>query len=244
MDDQTLHATLATEARRVLETAADALDRPVPWLDEWTVGRVVGHLASVQRWATWLADHPGEQIRRRDLDPAPTDASVVDWYAAGVEPMLQAFDGTDLDVVVHTWAGERPRRWWLRRLAHETAVHRWDVDAGAGSPDRASPIDAAVAVDGIDELFENFLPLVAEAFGGTGQTMHLHATDAPGEWQLTFEPDAVHVERMHAKGDVAVRGPAAALLLLLWHRTDTSAPGLEVFGDDDVLELWHQTAQF
>ena len=118
-------------------------------------------------------------------------------------------------------------------------------------PDGAGPRPELLLLEGDlagrvsrDELFENFLPLVAEAFGGTGQTMHLHATDAPGEWQLTFEPDAVHVERMHAKGDVAVRGPAAALLLLLWHRTDTSAPGLEVFGDDDVLELWHQTAQF
>ena len=102
--------------------------------------------------------------------------------------MLAAFDGADLETTVNTWAGERPRRWWLRRLLHETAVHRWDVETAGAGPDQATPIDPEVAVDGIDELFDNFLPFVAEGLAGTGQTMHLHSNDAPGEWQLTFTP--------------------------------------------------------
>jgi hypothetical protein len=157
--------------------------------------------------------------------------------------MLEAFEG-DLDVTVHTWAGERPTRWWLRRLAHETAVHRWDAEAAGAGPEAARPIAREAAADGIDEMFEVFLPLVAEDLRGEGETMHLHANDGPGEWQLSFDPDTVHVERTHGKGDVAVKGPASALLLILWNRLDLDTPGVEVFGDRAVADSWRQTARF
>ena len=171
------------------------------------------------------------------MEQPPDGPAVLDWFGAGVAPMLAALDG-DLDTTVNTWAGRQPRRWWLRRLAHETAVHRWDAEAGGVGPEAAHPVDPALAVDGIDELLDNFLPLVDDKFEGTGQTMHLHATDAQGEWQLTFAPTGVRIERAHAKGDVAVRGPASALLLLLWNRPNASTAAPEVFGDAAVLDVW------
>lgn len=42
------------------------------------------------------------------------------------------------------------------------------------------------------------------------------------------------IERRHAKGAFAARGPAADLLLLLWGRRPASA--LQIFGDEVVLE--------
>ena len=50
-----------------------------------------------------------------------------------------------------TWAGDRPGSFYPRRMAHETAVHRWDAVGGA--------IDPALAVDGIDEHLGLFAPL-------------------------------------------------------------------------------------
>jgi uncharacterized protein (TIGR03083 family) len=238
MDDDTLLAALDEEARRVLEVEPAALVEPVPWCGDWSVGDVIGHLSGVQRWATALARQPGETFRRRDMERPPRGPDVLGWYEAGVEPMLDAFATLDLDVVVHTWAGERPRGWWLRRLTHETAVHRWDVDAGARGADAVRELDADVAVDGIDELLENFVPLVADALRGQGATLHLHATDADGEWQLTFAPDGLEIERSHAKADAAVRGPASEILLLLWNRRSLDDTGAEVFGDEDVLAQW------
>ena len=66
---------------------------------------------------------------------------------------------------------------------------------------------------------------------GDGQTLHFHATDAPGEWLARREQDGI-VAGTHARqGDVAVRGPAADLLLVISRRRVlAAAPALEVFG--------------
>jgi uncharacterized protein (TIGR03083 family) len=244
VDDAPLREQLEVESRRVTLLDPATADAPVPWCGGWSVGRVVGHLGGIQRWATALTNNPDVWVKRREMEPPPDGRAVFAWYRAGVEPMLAAMQTGDLDTAVNTWAGRRPRRWWLRRLAHETAVHRWDAEAGGDGIDAARPLDPALAVDGIDELFENFLPLVDDKFGGTGQTMHLHATDAPGEWQLTFSPRGVQIERTHAKGDVAVRGPASALLLLLWNRPREATTAAELFGDPTVLDMWSRGARF
>lgn len=244
MDDAGLRDALATEARRVLDVDPAALDRPVPWDAEWTVGRVVAHLGSIHRWATALCNEPGVKLRRRDMERPPEGPAVLGWFEAGIRPLLAAFDGTDLDTIVHTWAGDQPRRWWLRRLAHETTVHRWDVDAASRGVQGVRPIDPTLAADGIDELFGNFVPLVGDQATGAGETLHVHPTDADGEWQLTFGEAGITVERVHAKADAAVRGPAMELLLLLWNRTAADSTGVEVFGDRAVLDRWRRTVSF
>jgi uncharacterized protein (TIGR03083 family) len=244
MNDTDLRTQLNLEATRVTEIDPDGLDSPVPWCGDWRVRDVVAHLGGVQRWATHLVENPGTWIRRRDMEPAPPGDASLPWYRDGVAPLLGAFVDTDLDVIVGTWAGDRPRRWWLRRLVHETAMHRWDAEAGATAPTSATPIDAAVAVDGIDELFDNFAPLATTALSGAGETMHLHATDEPGEWLVRFTPDGLAVDHEHAKGDVAVRAHASDLLLLLWNRSSPAEDRFEVFGDVGLVEHWQQRARF
>ena len=79
----------------------------------------------------------------------------------------------------------------------------------------------------------------ADAMRGDGQTLHFHATDAPGEWVARREPDRVVLERTHTKADVAVRGPAAELLLVLSRRRELDAAStLEVLGDRALLVHW------
>lgn len=66
-------------------------------------------------------------------------------------------------------------------------------------------------------------------------SVHLHCTDADGEWMLERGGDgAVLLDRRHAKGDCAVRGTATALLALVGGAG--SLDGLEVFGDTAVAE--------
>ena len=49
------------------------------------------------------------------------------------------------------------------------------------------------------------------------------------------------MERAHAKGDVAVRGPASDLFVFAYNRRD--ATGLEVFGDTAVVDRWRESAR-
>jgi uncharacterized protein (TIGR03083 family) len=241
MTDARLLECLTLDAERVARTDERALDTPVPWCGDWRTEDLIGHLGSVQRWATALSSSPGTWVKRRDMEAPPTGSAVLAWYADGLEPMRRALDGVDLDVAVKTWAGDQPRRWWLRRLAHETAVHRWDASA-ATNPTDVTPVEGDLAIDGIDELFEFFLPLFAEKLAGPDATMHLHATDDDGEWMVTFSATGIDVAREHDKGDVAVRAPASELLLLLWNRRRPDDLGGEVFGDVAVVERWQASA--
>jgi uncharacterized protein (TIGR03083 family) len=165
----------------------------------------------------------------------------VPWARAGLDELVAVLDALDPAATVETWLGPRPAAFWPRRMAMEAALHRVDAQSAVGA---ATPIDLPLAVDGVDELFEAVL-----LFAGTGdldrrgQTVHLHATDpeladddGAGEWLVTLDPDEVRLEHAHAKGDVAVRGPASDLYLLLWNRR--GAEGLQVFGDEQVLADW------
>jgi uncharacterized protein (TIGR03083 family) len=129
---------------------------------------------------------------------------------------------------IWTWAGEQEVTWIARRMAQETAVHRWDAQRAAGSP---QPIDAELAVDGIDEFLTWFLEPPEDGAAGS---VHLHAGDAPGEWWVAPEGGRWAVEREHRKGDVALRGPASDLLLALWRRVERSA--LDVIGDEALAD--------
>jgi uncharacterized protein (TIGR03083 family) len=141
---------------------------------------------------------------------------------------------------VHTWwEPSRTAGFLQRRMALETAVHRWDAQLAHGIPES---IEADLAADGIDETFEVMLPArrgwAKSPLPGSGKTYRFHRTDGPGEWLVRFAPEAPVVTREHAKGDVAVRGPAADLLLFLWHRIP--ADRLEVFGDAALLDRYFE----
>jgi len=153
--------------------------------------------------------------------------------------------------VVLTLSGLGPASFWARRRAHEAAVHLADAQLAAGRDVDLAP---DVAADAVDE----WLTRIAANTGGTtdpardlrgdGQSLHVHATDpglsGTGEWLVTRTPTGVTVARGHGKADVAVRGPAAGLLLVLTRRLPPSAPGIEVLGEHALLTHWLQHTPF
>ena len=108
------------------------------------------------------------------------------------------------------------------------------VRRAAGEPE---PFDAALAVDGIDEHLAN-LPFILsdEELAGAGETLHLHCTDRDGEWLLRRTADGLEVTPEHAKGDIALRGTASDLYLVVLGRTPAAEP--DIFGDPDAYETW------
>ena len=55
-----------------------------------------------------------------------------------------------------------------------------------------------------------------------GAALHIHATDSGlgghGEWMIRHDAGSLIVEPGHGKGDAALTGPAASLLLVLMRR--------------------------
>ncbi|MEO6468688.1 MAG: maleylpyruvate isomerase family mycothiol-dependent enzyme [Acidimicrobiia bacterium] len=238
--DHTMLIDVITDEASALAAAARATgpDAPVPATPEWSMAKLVKHTGTTHRWVLAIAT-TREFANPGDLDLGlPEDPALYpEWLEAGTATLTSTLSEIDPLADMWSWGVDQHARFWSRRMAHETAVHRWDAQSAQGTQDA---IRTDVAVDGIDERLENltpsmnFNPAGAAALCGTGETVHFHVTDAEGEWLLRFDPDGVAMSREHAKGDVAVRGPANDLLLYLNGRRPLD--GLEVFGDAGVLD--------
>lgn len=257
----------ALEAPRVLELiAADVArvaalsaesdpTRPVPSCPKWTLADLVGHLGRVHRWATAIVTRlPQERIElsAEEVGLPQEWSKVPEWFAAGGAALIDALGQADLDAPCYAWGADQHARFWLRRQLHETAIHR--VDAELAVLGEAGALDAAVAVDNIDEFLGNlaymrrFRPEVRDLHGD-GETIHLHATDLdaselPGEWLITLEPHGFRWSHAHVKGAAAVRGTARELALWINHRLPGDAPGLELLGEEPLLAYWSAKTAF
>lgn len=215
------------------------LDAVVPTCPEWTLGELVGHVRGTQRWAMLNVQRatPAAHVPFDEVGDAPTGPAVIDAFATTTSELVSTLRDTGPEAPTWTFRGAPVSGFWARRAALEVAVHRWDGENAVGI---AQPIDAPLAVDGIDEFLDFVPAFMAPKFEGTSGTMHVHSTDADGEWLVDFDADGLVVTREHAKGDVAARGPASDLLLVLYGRV---VPGtVDVHGDGALVERWQQVA--
>lgn len=235
--------TLRAEAGRLAGIGPAHLTLPLPHIEAWTVHSVIGHTGWVFRWVELLLEAPLDSPPRRSSVPEPpAGPEVLEWFAAAAASLIPKLEAADPAKLVTTFTGAQPTSWWARRLAHETAMHRWDAEAAFTTPE---PIAAAHARDGIDEVLEVFVParLQLDVLAGAGETIHLHGTDIEdAEWVVTLGADGVTWEHAHTKADVAARGRVSDLLLLLWGRLPPSR--LEIFGDSSLLDRWQMAATF
>ncbi|WP_106401763.1 maleylpyruvate isomerase family mycothiol-dependent enzyme [Actinocorallia populi] len=219
----------------------------VPGCDGWTALDLAQHVGVVHRWATRLVETAATaRIPFREV-PVEYPAHWGDypgWIEEGGRALVAALRAVDGAAPVWAWGPDQHMRFWSRRQFHEVMVHRVDAERAAG----LSPaIDPVHAVDAIDEFLENISsgrgsgPAVAAACAAGPGTVHLHATDADGEWMIHLAADGYRWERGHGKGDAAVRAPVADLLLLTYGRR--APEGLEVFGDQALLTRWCEASR-
>lgn len=225
-----------TAAARVAREAP--LDTTVPSCPEWTIRDLLHHLGSHHRWVAGNLDRLPEGKMFPPPDEPPGDTALADWLETGVESLATKLAATDPATPCWTWVPfDRTVGFWIRRTTHETAMHRWDAQHAVGSEDA---IEGELAVDGIDEYL-GLIPLFGRTFPDSG-SIHLHCTDAPGEWFIRLEGEGMRVTREHAKGDVAVRGSASDLLLVLFGREPPES--VDVLGDAPLFTRFREQARF
>jgi uncharacterized protein (TIGR03083 family) len=211
----------------------------VPGCPGWTVADLALHLGSGQRWAaSILLSGTGQRVP----EVLRTTISWPDWYAGTTAALAAAIRAVDADEPCWNFAPVEQRAgFWPRRRMHETVIHLVDVVQAEAVPDRRAAsglavVPAAVAADGVDEVFGVFLPrLLARGFEpAVTRQVGVRATDTGDEWTLTPVPegDRPQVDRGKATGEAVVSGTAAELDLCLWKRLPPDV--LAVEGDPGV----------
>jgi uncharacterized protein (TIGR03083 family) len=234
----------------------------VPPCPDWQIRDLLRHTGFVHRWAARyvterLPQYVPELSEAEILATGPADPELIGWFREGHSRLVTAL--TEADPALTCWSflpAPSPRAFWARRQAHETAIHRVDAELATGAD--VTPVSAAFAADGVDELIMGFFgrdqrKLSDTQRAGRRQTVQVRATDTGAEWLISLTEDgtlAAGVERggtsnsengrtgSHDSPHVELTGPAAGLYLLLWNRADPATAGVEVSGDPRVLDSW------
>lgn len=131
---------------------AEDVSRPVPACPGWTLEQLFGHLGSVERWAAAVV-RTGRFVEEQN----PPATGAADWFLDGAASFLAAM--TDLDPGNECWTfGPPPRTagFWLRRQAHEHAIHVIDACQALGGDLPA--LSEEFLLDGVDEVLTMFTP--------------------------------------------------------------------------------------
>lgn len=221
-------AHLDADTARLLDVLRTAsVTSAVEQCPGWDLDALTRHLGTVHRWATAI-------VRTGDKQPQQTpdvdDRGFVPWLADGVADLQQVLVATDPQAPCWTLAGPGTAGFWRRRMALETAVHRWDAEHALGDP---GPVDPGLAADGVAEVVEVMLPrqVHLDRIAPLTSAMRLVATDREAKW-VVGSGNAV----------ATVTGSSEALLLLLWRRTTRRDPRLTCEGDLAALDVLLATA--
>jgi uncharacterized protein (TIGR03083 family) len=191
-----------------------------------TVGDLLVHVGSIHRMVTqWIA----RGARPAGWECSPGDADPVDWYRIGAAALIAALDPARAAAPAATWCPwDRTLGFWVRRMAHETAVHRVDAQAANGSP---APLEAGLAADGVDEVLTLWL--------GCHQPPGVHTSGkavtlrVPGrEWTVALHEGIVDY-CPQADPAAVVSGSPSAVDLWLWGRVGEEQVSVE--GDVSVV---------
>ena len=227
----------------LLSPAAAGTDwgRPIPHCPEWDAAELVRHTGSVLEWMGAIITSR-ERVIRRTLDPAPDQpADPSAWYLSTLDRTLNLLASTDPESTTWTFStpGNRRVAWWIRRLAVEVAVHRWDVEHAVGADGSAPrPVDRGVATAGIGEFVVEFLPelLSQESVVGLHGTLQLQSSDG-GDWWWTDLGARSSSTEIRATATRAIRATTSDLLLCLNNRR---ADTLQASGGLRIFDEWQQ----
>ncbi|MGW7573963.1 maleylpyruvate isomerase family mycothiol-dependent enzyme [Streptomyces sp. NPDC054765] len=228
------------------------LTASVPSCPDWNLAQLLRHLGEAHRWAGEVvrtratAPPPDTALRVLPRDTARTPAELADWLLEGARLLADTLRATGPDARIWTPLPSGSPRFFARRMAHETVMHRADAALALG---RVFSVDQTVALDTLDEWMElGSLPEMLDfhpdrrALLGPGRTLHFRATDTPPEtaadWLVDLTGDTLAWRRTREPAAVSVHAPLTDLLLLIYGRVPADHDTFEITGDAELLEFW------
>ncbi|WOX25935.1 maleylpyruvate isomerase family mycothiol-dependent enzyme [Streptomyces solicathayae] len=235
------HIAALDESGRALADAAAAagLDAPVPTCPGWQVRDLLRHTTMVHRWAARFVAEGHTSYRPDGGEPQLDGEERLAHFHEGHAALVEALTKAPADLECWTFLpAPSPLAFWARRQAHETGVHR--ADAESALPSGPRPVDATLAVDGIDELLRAFHARDrSRVRTETTRVLRVRTTDTGDVWTVRLSPDAPRTTRTDdGPADCTLSGPAWQLRLMLWNRLPADA--VDIAGDASLAALWRE----
>ena len=226
MEREILLDHLEGEVAALAEVAATdvGLTAVAPGCAPMTGYDVIRHLGGIYSGvAGWIVGG------RRPLDwPTGPDEpeALAAWMTGAGHGLIDVLLPRKAGAPAGTWCPyDRTNGFWFRRMAHETAVHRVDLQQALG---REWEVDPGLAADGIAEAIELWLGVrLAAPPAGSGATVLLSTPER--DWRI--RPLAKYIDfPQGGPADAVVEGSTAAVWAWVWGRSDDSVP-VAVSGD-------------
>ncbi|GAA2393010.1 maleylpyruvate isomerase family mycothiol-dependent enzyme [Nonomuraea africana] len=223
----------------LLRRAASASDpaAPVPSCPGWSAADLLTHITAVYLHKT-VTMRTGAYPDPWDPDLSGEPLAVLD---AAYGALTAEFAARPADSPALTWyEPDQSVGFWIRRMAHESVIHRVDAELAAGLP--VTPIPDDLAADGVDEVLTAFLAYEAAQspkefaelegghLAGPGGEETIVVRAGEREWTVRPTPTSVRITQGGAGNPRAVvAGEPADVLLWMWGRGGSVA----VEGDPD-----------
>lgn len=222
-------------AARMTPTTAKA---EVPGCPGFNLAETLRHVGSVHRETRLWVREGGRPTR---WQRAPVNGDLVGFLRTGASELLIELRRHDpADPCDTWWPADRTHGFWRRRMAHETTVHRIDVQAAAGGP--VDLVEPDVALDGIDELLFLWFEYQLGVLGMSSSQQGAVALSAEDRyWLAIFERGrctARRVDEAEARAaDAGVSGTPMEVYLWGWGRLPDQS--VQISGDGEaVAQLW------
>ncbi|MFE5190953.1 maleylpyruvate isomerase family mycothiol-dependent enzyme [Streptomyces sp. NPDC056628] len=244
---------IVTQTERLTAHVRGAdLSAPVHTCPGWTLGQLLRHVGGDHRWAEGIVRTRAAEPVADDLvddpraDPRADTSTLLPWLTEGAARLSATLRAAGPDALAWNPSADRPApvRFWARRMAYETAVHRADAALATGVP---FTLDAGLAADAVEEWLE--FSTFPEAYAprpdlpellGPGRLLRFEATDA-GTWHVDLSGERPLLRAGSGAPVAIARGPVADLLLYFYRRP---APAVTTRGDTALLDLWRTRAGF
>jgi uncharacterized protein (TIGR03083 family) len=240
IDYGSLLAAISFEGELLARSAAGAdPELEVPGCPGLTIGSTVRHTAdNYHRVLTWIQLGEAPEIWRR----AAEDADLIEFHAVARQALVDELSAHEPDEPCATWwPDDQTYGFWRRRMAHETTIHRTDVQSAAGLP--VDPVTTELAADGIDEILTlwfgyKLAHLRMAATGGYGAVGILTAGRA---WIAILDRARCSARRVPLvdarSADATITGDPLSVYRWLWGRLPHDAVTLDG-NDDGWAQLW------
>jgi uncharacterized protein (TIGR03083 family) len=230
-------AALAHECDAIFDASGDALEAPVPTCPDWHLSDLVAHLGGVYTfWHTQLEAASPEARAEPASRGVTAGSDLLDWFADAGAGLQIALADRDPAEPCWNWSGaDLTARWVCRRMALESAVHRFDAELAVDSP---AVVDRDLAVDGMDEWLGVHLAADVPAAPGAslGGVLCLACADAPAAWTVEVAGGRLRYREGRGPADAVLVGPASDLYLFSWNRRPLDV--LDLTGSREVAAAW------